>query len=134
MKSSLNVTMTYKNKETITSVYSIPLFSMEEIVSESNSLCPLSPMERKPINNCLIENHNNMTLWSIASIYKTRWKTNIYAAMLGIFETNKDKFQNKNIGIMLKNSKLKCPTKKLLSSYQDKKTAKEIFQLLIGKN
>ena len=79
---------------------------------------------------CIISRDNNETLWKIANRYKEKWNTNIYGAILAIFETNIGAFSNKRIHLLRKDVPLSCPSNRILAGYNDKSADRKIFQIL----
>lgn len=80
--------------------------------------------------DCVLNNQPEETLWHIASRYEKQWKTNIYGAMVAIYNKNVNKFFEKNIEKLITGSILLCPSNKALQLLGDKIEMKAIFNNL----
>lgn len=80
--------------------------------------------------NCIIERNNNDTLWKIANRYKGQWNTNVYGAMLAIFESNLMAFSQQRIHLLLKDVPLICPSNVILTEYNDKSADRRVFEVI----
>ncbi|MCL1142083.1 FimV/HubP family polar landmark protein [Shewanella gaetbuli] len=84
--------------------------------------------------DCRLERSETDTLWKIASRYYSQWNTNIYGAMLAIFETNSTAFKDHKIHLISKNAPLMCPSANKLAEYHDKAADKQLFEILEEKH
>ena len=85
----------------------------------------------EPAQQCLLSRkNNNETLWSIASRYKVNWNTDVYSAMIAIYETNLAQFNNQHIGQLKSGALLVCPSQQALAKLGDKKQMQQQFEQL----
>lgn len=85
-------------------------------------------------DNCIIERDNSDTLWKIANRYADGWGTNVYGAMLAIFEANMLAFSKQRIHLLLKDVPLRCPSNAILAEYHDKTADKKVFEVIEAKH
>ena len=115
-----------------TKVVNQPPVSKTEVSSNNQ---PTSPqMMPKVPDNCVIKKSSTDTLWKIASRYAEAWNTNVYGAMLAIFEANMLAFSNQRIHILKAEATLVCPSQAVLAEYADKKTDKKVFEIIEAKH
>lgn len=81
---------------------------------------------------CYIERQASDTLWQLAKRYAILWDTNIYAVIIGIFETNPKAFANGKLNSLMPDKQLICPAIELLNQFKDKDLAKAHFKQLVG--
>ncbi|WP_434939733.1 FimV/HubP family polar landmark protein [Shewanella sp. HL-SH8] len=84
--------------------------------------------------NCTIERNDSDTLWKIANRYKGQWNTNVYGAMLAIFESNLIAFSKQRIHLLLKDAPLICPSNEILTEYNDKSADRRVFEVIEAKH
>lgn len=81
-------------------------------------------------DDCMLSRTPKETLWSIASRYKAQWKTDVFSAMLAIFQSNPTKFNNGHINQLIDGVQLVCPQRKTLEMMGDKEAMRtEFFRL-----
>lgn len=78
----------------------------------------------------LTRKNNNETLWSIASRYKLEWETDVYSAMIAIYQDNLAQFKNQHIGQLISGGLLVCPSQQSLAKLGDKKQMQQQFKTL----
>ncbi|MDP5147720.1 hypothetical protein ORI98_14865 [Shewanella sp. ULN5] len=110
----------------------------------ANSVKPSVAIEDSPLKkvmqlptivpDCLVNNSDNETLWKIANRYKLQWNTNVYGAMLAIFEVNTKAFSKQRIHLLLKDASLNCPAPHILAQYNDVSADRRTFEALQAKH
>ncbi|QBG37360.1 FimV/HubP family polar landmark protein [Litorilituus sediminis] len=80
---------------------------------------------------CLLtRKNNNETLWSIASRYKLEWSTDVYSAMIAIYQSNLAQFNNQHISQLKSGALLVCPNPQSLAKLGGKKQMQQKFNAL----
>ncbi|WP_417760932.1 hypothetical protein [Shewanella sp.] len=80
---------------------------------------------------CMLEYDGEQTLWRLASRYAKEWQTNVYAAAIGIFETNPKAFAQGKLSGLRRGAILQCPSSEALAQYADKRVAEKKFDSLL---
>lgn len=80
---------------------------------------------------CTLEYNGEQTLWRLASRYSKEWQTNVYAAALGIFESNPKAFAKGKPSGLKRDAILHCPNIEALAQYGDKSSAEKKFDSLL---
>ncbi|WP_153913839.1 FimV/HubP family polar landmark protein [Shewanella sp. TC10] len=80
--------------------------------------------------DCIIERSNSDTLWRIASRYYKQWNTNVYGAMLAIYDANPNGFSKQKIHLIRQDVTLGCPSQTQLNQYVSKAEDKLTFEAL----
>lgn len=83
-------------------------------------------------DNCMIDKSPEDSLWRIATREHKQWGTNIFGAMLAIFDANPNGFVQQKIHLMRSDAQLQCPSSEILSQYHDSQTDKEKFDELMA--
>lgn len=76
---------------------------------------------------CLLNYQSGETLWRIGNRYAAQWQTNVYGAMLAIYESNPNAFAKQKIGALRSDANLNCPSASVLAKHQDAVAAKVEF-------
>ncbi|WP_285163464.1 FimV/HubP family polar landmark protein [Shewanella goraebulensis] len=100
-------------------------------VSASSASSTLSTQTLStPIVNegCTIERDRSDTLWRIASRYHKQWQTNVYGAMLAIYDANPKAFSKQKIHLIRQDVTLMCPSQSQLNQYVNKIDDKAKFE------
>jgi FimV-like protein len=100
-----------------------------------NSKAIASPQDaamQKRVDQCQITLLADDTLWKIAVRYSKQWNSNIYGAMLALYQTNPSAFHQNKISQLRLGSSLRCPSVETLSYYQDVAVDKVIFDNLVA--
>lgn len=80
--------------------------------------------------NCTIVYQPQETLWRIGTRYAKQWNTNVYSAMLAIFEANQNSFKSNNINLLMSGSVLDCPMENAWLQFGNAAQAKQKFSQL----
>ena len=72
------------------------------------------------------------SLWRVATAKHKSWHTNIFGAMLAIYEANPNAFAQQKINMLMADAKLNCPSQEILDQYQDAQAAKVKFDDLVA--
>ncbi|MEZ9140870.1 MULTISPECIES: FimV/HubP family polar landmark protein [unclassified Shewanella] len=80
--------------------------------------------------DCMIERAPSDTLWRIASRYQKQWNTNVYGAMLAIYDANPNGFSKQKIHLIRQDVTLNCPSQTELNQYVNKSEDKAAFEAL----
>ncbi|MCH1924132.1 hypothetical protein L9G74_06250 [Shewanella sp. C32] len=83
------------------------------------------------VAGCTIDYNGEQTLWRLATRYSKEWQTNVYAAALGIFESNPKAFAKGKPSGLRRDAVLRCPSMDALVQYADKSTAEKKFDSLL---
>ncbi|MCL1068481.1 hypothetical protein L2735_17040 [Shewanella olleyana] len=81
-------------------------------------------------DDCVIERSATETLWRIASRYYKQWDTNVYGAMLAIYDANPKAFSKQKIHLIRQDVTLSCPSQTQLNQYVSKAEDKLTFEVL----
>jgi len=105
-------------------------------VDISNSLI-ITEIDKKTLvkaaeinTQCQLIREPKETLWSIASRYKEQWSVDVYSAMLAIYKSNLNKFAKQDIGQLISNVELACPSTKIITMMGEKSEMKAEFNRL----
>ncbi|MGK0408621.1 MAG: FimV-like protein [Shewanella psychromarinicola] len=90
-----------------------------------------APMQKR-VDQCQITLLADDTLWEIAVRYRKQWNSNLYGAMLALYQTNPSAFHQNNISLLKVGSSLRCPSVETLSYYQDIAVDKVTFDNLVA--
>lgn len=114
----------------------IPINSNTSTIVSSVKPTEVNMQKTQPYieDNCTIKRSNADTLWKIANRYKDQWNTNVYGAMLAIFEANLIAFSKQRIHLLLKDVPLICPTNTILAEYEDKSADRRVFEVIEAKH
>ena len=80
---------------------------------------------------CVLDYNGKQTLWRLAKRYAKAWQTNVYAAALGILDSNPKAFYHGNPSSLRADAKLRCPSAEVLAQYGDKAAAEKKFDSLL---
>ncbi|WP_434930681.1 FimV/HubP family polar landmark protein [Shewanella sp. HL-SH5] len=83
-------------------------------------------------SDCIINKSVEDTLWKLGISNAKQWGTNVFGAMIAIYETNPDAFINNNIQKLKADSKLNCPSGKMLAQFQSPNQDKLSFDALVA--
>ncbi|MGX9461685.1 FimV/HubP family polar landmark protein [Shewanella sp. A14] len=92
---------------------------------------PVSGIPNKP-KRCQIPQQPNDTLWQISLRYRKQWGTNVYGAMLAIYQANPSAFYQGKINLLQLGSVLRCPSMEIRSRYQHAAVNKALFDDLVA--
>ncbi|AZG71824.1 FimV/HubP family polar landmark protein [Shewanella livingstonensis] len=97
---------------------------------------PISPVNMAPtqavLSNCKIIHLPDDSLWKIAVRYRKQWNSNIYGAMLALYQTNPSAFYQHKISLLQLDSILSCPSIETLSRYQNVMVDRVTFDNLVA--
>ncbi|QDE32846.1 FimV/HubP family polar landmark protein [Shewanella polaris] len=79
---------------------------------------------------CTIDKSPQDTLWRIAERYAEQWHSNVFGAMLAIYDTNPNAFASHKIYLLMSDRSLKCPSKPILMQYQSPSKAQATYEAL----
>ncbi|MCL1142084.1 FimV/HubP family polar landmark protein [Shewanella gaetbuli] len=82
--------------------------------------------------HCRINKTTQDTLWKVAADNATQWGTNVFGAMIAIYETNPQAFMGNNIQKLRADSPLDCPSGETLAQYQNLNEDKQTFDRLVA--
>jgi FimV-like protein len=101
-------------------------------ISHKASAIPQVAPTQKNLNYCQINQLSNDTLWKIAVRYRKQWNSNIYGAMLALYETNPSAFYQDKISLLKVGSALRCPSVATISRYQNVAVDRITFDNLVA--
>lgn len=81
---------------------------------------------------CVINQIAGDTLWNLGLSNAKQWGTNVFGAMIAIYETNPDAFIDHNIQKLKADSKLNCPSGEILAQFQSPNQDKLSFDALVA--
>jgi FimV-like protein len=117
--------------KTMKSSSALPTSIPKSINSKAIASPQDAPMQEK-VDQCQITLLADDTLWKIAGRHHTQWNSNLYGAMLALYQTNPSAFYQNNISQLRLGSSLRCPSVETLSYYQDVAVDKVIFDNLVA--
>ncbi|UJF21996.1 hypothetical protein [Shewanella sp. OMA3-2] len=85
-------------------------------------------------SGCTINKSVEDTLWKLGTSHAKSWGTNVFGAMIAIYETNPDAFINHNIQKLKADSTLNCPSGETLAQFQSPNQDKLSFDALVAGN
>jgi FimV-like protein len=106
--------------------------SIPKSINTKTIASPQDALMQKRVDQCQITLLADDTLWKIAVRYRKQWNTNLYGAMLALYQTNPSAFHQNNISLLKVGSSLRCPSVETLSYYQDIAVDKVIFDNLVA--
>jgi FimV-like protein len=106
--------------------------SMLTPISRKASVIPQVVTTQKNLNDCQINQLPNDTLWKIAVRYRKQWNSNIYGAMLALYQTNPSAFYQDKISLLQLGHSLSCPSMETLSRYQNVAVDRISFDNLVA--
>ncbi|WP_137224744.1 FimV/HubP family polar landmark protein [Shewanella sp. MEBiC00475] len=106
--------------------------SISTPISRKASAIPQLTTTQKNLNDCNINQLPNDTLWKIAVRYRKQWNSNIYGAMLALYQTNPSAFYQNKISFLELGSSLRCPSMATISRYQNVAVDKITFENLVA--
>lgn len=106
--------------------------SMPTTISRKAIAIPQVTTTQKNLNNCQINQLPNDTLWKIAVRYRKQWNSNIYGAMLALYQTNPSAFYQDKISLLQLGNSLRCPSMATLLRYQNVAVDKITFDNLVA--
>ncbi|WP_434927929.1 FimV/HubP family polar landmark protein [Shewanella sp. HL-SH2] len=83
-------------------------------------------------SDCIINKSVEDTLWKLGISNAKQWGTNVFGAMIAIYETNPDAFIDHNIQKLKADSKLNCPSGEMLAQFQSPNQDKLSFDALVA--
>lgn len=83
-------------------------------------------------SDCIINKSVEDTLWNLGLSNAKQWGTNVFGAMIAIYETNPDAFIDHNIQKLKADSKLNCPSGEILAQFQSPNQDKLSFDALVA--
>ncbi|MBB1440388.1 LysM peptidoglycan-binding domain-containing protein [Shewanella sp. SG41-4] len=101
-------------------------------INRNTSEIPQVATTQQNLNDCQINPLPNDTLWKIAVRYRNQWNSNIYGAMLALYQTNPSAFYQDKISLLQLGSSLSCPSIATLSRYQNVAVDKITFDNLVA--
>ncbi|MCW3170876.1 FimV/HubP family polar landmark protein [Shewanella subflava] len=107
--------------------------AMHPLVKETSPLVDIMQLPAM-IPNCYVERSDTETLWKIANRYKAQWNTNVYGAMLALFEANQKAFSKQRIHLLRQDASLNCPAAHILAQYHDVSVDRHTFEVLQAKH
>jgi len=115
-----------------------PQSAKNELVEASNEELT-SPEEVETVieeqltsTECSIDKQPDDSLWSVAATYHKSWNTNIFGAMLAMYDANPNAFAQQKINFLRADAKLSCPSKDILEQYHDAQADKVKFDDLVA--
>jgi len=119
-----------KTMKSATAVLStaIPLTTSRKVITAQ---APVASTQ-KPLDHCPITQLADDTLWNIAVRYRTQWDSNIYGAMLALYQTNPSAFYQGKISLLKVGSSLRCPSVALISQFQNVVVDRVTFDNLVA--
>ena len=91
---------------------------------------PIDVQSENHDTTCTIDKSPEDTLWRIASRYYQQWDSNIFGAMLAIYDANPKAFASKKIYLLMSDRRLKCPSKQILMKYQSPSKDQATYEAL----
>ncbi|GGP41513.1 FimV/HubP family polar landmark protein [Shewanella saliphila] len=92
---------------------------------------PVLAQTQELLEGCNILKQPDDSLWKIAVRYRKQWNSNIYGAMLALYESNPQAFYQGNISMLQLDSSLRCPPADILVKYQNVKADRVTFDNLV---
>ncbi|WP_394129322.1 FimV/HubP family polar landmark protein [Shewanella maritima] len=83
-------------------------------------------------DSCIVLRDTGDTLWSIASKNSKQWGTNVFGAMLAIYEANPRAFTRGDITRLMADRRLTCPDEAILSQFVDSTADKQTYDALVA--
>lgn len=93
---------------------------------------PVLAQTQELLEGCNILKQPDDSLWKIAVRYRKQWNSNIYGAMLALYESNPQAFYQGNISMLQLDSSLRCPPADILVKYQNVKADRVTFDKLVA--
>ncbi|MCT8988008.1 FimV/HubP family polar landmark protein [Shewanella phaeophyticola] len=93
---------------------------------------PVLAQTQELLEGCNILKQSDDSLWKIAVRYRKQWNSNIYGAMLALYESNPQAFYQGNINMLQLDSSLRCPPADILVKYQNVKADRITFDNLVA--
>ncbi|WP_418357961.1 FimV/HubP family polar landmark protein [Shewanella basaltis] len=90
----------------------------------------VSELAQNKVYQCAIDKQAEDSLWRVAVRNHQQLNTNVYGAMLAIYESNPDAFFKHKIYLLMAESQLSCPSQKVLQQYQDAVKDKLTYEAL----
>ena len=87
-------------------------------------------VEPQNVQLCSIDKLPKDNLWRVAVRNHQQLNTNVYGAMLAIFDANPDAFYKQKIYLLMADSHLDCPSNTVLLKYQDAAKDKLTYEAL----
>lgn len=103
-------------------------------VTEINRVVASTPVlaaTQELLEGCNILKQPNDSLWKIAVRYRKQWGSNIYGAMLALYEANPQAFYQNKISLLQLDSSLRCPPANILVKYQNVDVDRVTFDDLV---
>lgn len=101
--------------------------SRTEQVEQNTSSAAMVATTSVQSGQCLLNYQRGETLWRIGNRYAPQWHTNVYGAMLAIYESNPNAFAKQKIAALRSDANLSCPSASVLAKHQDAVAAKAEF-------
>ncbi|WP_351088550.1 FimV/HubP family polar landmark protein [Shewanella sp. S1-49-MNA-CIBAN-0167] len=117
--------------KTMKSSLALPTSIPTPTSSKSIALPPVAPTQ-KAMDQCQITQLADDSLWKIAVRYRKQWNSNIYGAMLALYQTNPSAFHQNNISQLQLGSSLRCPSVETISRYQNVAVDRVTFDNLVA--
>lgn len=99
----------------------------EQVEQNTSSTAMVASTTSVQSGQCLLNYQRGETLWRIGNRYAPQWHTNVYGAMLAIYESNPNAFAKQKIGALRSDANLSCPSASVLAKHQDAVAAKAEF-------
>ncbi|GGB62896.1 hypothetical protein K8B83_04140 [Shewanella inventionis] len=93
---------------------------------------PMLAATQELLEGCNILKQPNDSLWKIAVRYRKQWGSNIYGAMLALYEANPQAFYQNKISMLQMESSLRCPPASILVKYQNVAVDRATFDNLVA--
>ncbi|MGI2173872.1 FimV/HubP family polar landmark protein [Shewanella ulleungensis] len=93
---------------------------------------PVLAATQELLEGCNILKQPNDSLWKIAVRYRKQWGSNIYGAMLALYEANPQAFYQGKISLLQLDSSLRCPSANILVKYQNVDADRATFDDLVA--
>lgn len=93
---------------------------------------PVLAATQELLEGCNILKQQDDSLWKIAVRYRKQWGSNIYGAMLALYEANPQAFYQNKISMLQLDSSLRCPPANILVKYQNVDVDRVTFDDLVA--
>lgn len=93
---------------------------------------PVLSQTQELLEGCNILKQPDDSLWKIAVRYRKQWNSNIYGAMLALYQANPQAFSQGKISMLQLDSSLRCPPADILVKYQNVKADRVTFDNLVA--
>lgn len=132
MKSSNAYKQRHQNVATQPQVKSDSRYSPAIANSSASTDNRYSSLAATSQSDCTINKSVEDTLWKLGTSNAKQWGTNVFGAMIAIYEANPDAFVDRNIQKLMASSKLSCPSVETLAQFQSPNQDKLMFDALVA--